>query len=194
MGFPQKLKEELEAVAVATTYFAAWLGFVVALKALVLAEYQIAFHQWSLALVGALVLAKVVLILEHVSLGGWTRNRPPALEVLVRTGLYALGVVVVLLLEKAFEGRHEHGGFGSSLRAVLDGAEIHHVGASALCLTGALLVYNALSVVRRHLGAGGLRQLFLSTVPPGPRPMASTHPPPVAKGQSPGHDPDSRAS
>jgi hypothetical protein len=37
--------------------------------------------------------------------------------------LYALGVLVVLLLEKAFEGRRGHGSFGSSLTAVFQHAE-----------------------------------------------------------------------
>jgi hypothetical protein len=31
----------------------------------------IAFHHWSMAVIGALVLSKVVLVLEHVSLGAW---------------------------------------------------------------------------------------------------------------------------
>ena len=166
MGFRQKLKEELEAIALTTFYFAVWLGFLMVLKALVLAEYRIEFHDWSLALIGAVVLAKVVLVLEHVSLGRWTHGRPAAEEVLVRTGLYALGVLVVLVLEKAFEGRHEHGGFVASLRALFRDAEVHHVWATVLCLTGALLVYNVQSVVRRYLGGRSLRQLLLSPLPP----------------------------
>jgi hypothetical protein len=121
-----------------------------------------------LVIVGALVLAKVVLVLEHVPLGAWTRTRSALLDVVLRTALYAVGVLVVLLLEKAFEGRHEHGGFGPSLIAVFQHAEVHHVWVNTICLTGALLGYNALSVVRRHLGQGGLLRLFLSPLPEEP--------------------------
>jgi hypothetical protein len=165
MSFRQKLRKEIKAVALATVYFATWIGVLMVLKTLLLAEYQIQFHEWSLVLVGALILAKVVLVLEHVPLGEWIWTRPALVDVILRTVLYALGVLVVLLLEKAFEGRHEHGGFGPSLMAMFQQAEGHHVWVTTICLSGALLGYNMLSVVRRHLGEGGLVRLFFSPLP-----------------------------
>jgi len=165
MSFQQKLKEEIWALTLAGIYFATWIGMLMVLKKLVLAEYQIEFHGLSMVLVGTLVLAKVVLVLEHVPLGAWTRTRPALLDVVLRTALYAVGVFVVLLLEKAFEGRHEHGGFGPSLMAGFQHAEGHHVWINTICVTGALLGYNTLSIVRQHLGEGGLLRLFLSPLP-----------------------------
>ena len=165
MSFKQKLKDEVRAIGVAALYFGCWIGALLLLKSLILAEYKIAFHGWSAVVVGALVLSKVVLILEHVSLGAWMRARPALVGVILRTVLYSLGVLVVLLLEKAFEGRHEYGGFGPSLIAVFQHADVHHVWANTICLSGALLGYNALSVVRRHLGNRGLIRLFLSPMP-----------------------------
>jgi len=100
------------------------------LKLLILAEYQIAFHRWSAAVVGAVVLSKVVLVLE-----------------------------------KGFEGRHAHGGFGPALWYLFRQADLAHMWANTLCLSGALLGYNALTVVRRHLGNRGLIRLFLSPLP-----------------------------
>jgi len=44
-------------------------------------------------------------------------------------------------------------------------ADVPHVWINAICLSGALFTYNALSVIRRHLGAGGLRRLFLVPLP-----------------------------
>jgi hypothetical protein len=165
MSLRQKLKHEIKAVGLATLYFAVWIGVLVVLKQLVLKEYHIQFNGLSLAIVGALILAKVVLVLEHVPLGDWTRTRPALLDVVLRTVMYALGVLVVLLLEKAFDGRHEYGGFGPSLIALFQHVDIHHVWVNAICLTGALLGYNLLSVVRRHFGEGGLIRLFLSPLP-----------------------------
>jgi hypothetical protein len=169
MSVRQKLKKEIKSVVLATLYFATWIGALMVLKVLVLEEYRIEFHAWSLVLFGALVLAKVVLVLEHVPLGAWIRTRPAWVDVIVRTVLYGLGVLVVLLLEKAFEGRHEHGGFVPSLVSVFQHAEIHHVWVNAICLSGALLGYNVLSVIRRHLGEGGLIRMFLSPLPEEPR-------------------------
>jgi len=165
MNFQQKLKNEIRQIVIVTLYFAAWLGVLVVLKMLILAEYRIEFYGLSLVLIGALILAKVVLVLEHVPLGKWIRNRPALVDVILRTVLYSLGVLIVLLIEKAFDGRHQFGGFGPSLMAVFQHADIYHVWVNAICLSGALLGYNMLFVVRRYLGEGGLIKLFLSPLP-----------------------------
>jgi len=161
VNFWQKLKSEIGVVALTTLYFATWFGTLTVLKGLALAEYRIEFFNLSSALFGALVVAKVVLVLEHVSLGMVVPRLPAWVDVILRTALYSLGVLVVLVLEKAFEARHEYGGFGLSLFAVFQHTDVHHVWVNGICVTGALLVFNALSVVRRHLGDGGLLRLFL---------------------------------
>jgi len=167
VGLQQKLIHEVKAMVSAALYFGCWITALVVLKHLVLEEYQIEFNGMSIALVGTLILSKVVLVLEHVPLGAWVRVRPAWVDVLFRTILYAIGVVAVLLLEKAFEGRHEYGGFGLSLMAVFRHVDVNHVWANAICLSGALLGYNLLSVIRRRLGNGGLRRLFLTPIPEG---------------------------
>lgn len=86
-------------------------------------------------------------------------------DVLVRTTLYGLGILVVLLVEQAFESRHEYGGFVPSLLQVVRHEDIPHVLAAAIGVTGALLVFNAMSVIRRHFGKRGLLELFLSPLP-----------------------------
>jgi hypothetical protein len=162
MSFPQKLKHELKEIAVAALFFGLWIAALILLKTLVLSEYQIGFSGWSKVIVGALILAKVVLILEHFSFGTWVRAHPVWVDVLLRTVLYSGGVAVVLVLENGFEGRHEHGGFGPAVAASFQDADVHHVWANVLCLSGALLTYNLLAVVRHHLGAGGLSRLILT--------------------------------
>lgn len=165
MGIWQKLRAELRTVALVTLYFAAWIGTLMVIKVLVLEEYHIQFRGVSLVLVGALVLAKVVLVLEHVPLGAWIRSRPAWVYVVVRTALYSLGVLIVLLLEKAFESRHEHGGFLPALASLFQHVDIQHVWVNAIVLSGALLVYNAMDVIRQNLGEGSLSRLFLSPLP-----------------------------
>jgi hypothetical protein len=165
MSFKQKLNEEIKAVGIAALYFGCWLAALLLLKSLILAEYDIVFHKWSMALVGALVLSKVVLILEHVSLGAWVRTRPAWVDVVLRTAIYTLGVALVLALEKGLETRHEYGGFGPALQQLFRHADVHHVWANTIVLSGALLGYNLLSVVRRHVGKGGLLRMFLSPIP-----------------------------
>lgn len=165
-GFSSKLVAELKTVGMMMLYFACWLIPLLVVKNLLLEEYDVPLTRLSAAVIGALVLSKVVLVLEHVSLGSLTENRPAWLDVFLRTLLYAAGVAVVLLLEKAFEGRHEHGGFWSSLASVYEHRDIHHVWINVICVSAALLSYNVFAVIRRYLGEGGLTELLLKPLPP----------------------------
>jgi hypothetical protein len=175
MAGQQKLKHELKAVGVATLFFGVWIGALILLKTLVLEEYQLGFSGWSKVLVGALILAKVVLILEHVSFGVRVHQQPAWVDVLLRTALYSFGVLVVMVLEKGLEGRHGHGGFTGAVLAEARGAKFPHVLVNTICLSGALFAYNVLAVVRRHLGEGGLRRLFLQPLPEASRASSDRH-------------------
>ena len=161
MSIQDKLKHELKAIILVTLFFAVWLGIFMGLKILLLEDYHIQFGGFSMVLIGALILAKVVLILEHVSLGAWLRDKPVLVDVLLRTILYACGTFVVMLLEKTFESRHEQGGFGPALMNVFQHRDMPHVWANTICLTGALLFYNLLAEINRRLGTGGLARMFL---------------------------------
>lgn len=164
----QKIKNEIRSIALTTLYFVVWLGVLVALKKLILAEYHVEFQGLTKALIGAMILAKVVLVLEKVPLGAWMRNRPAWVHVILRTALYAAGTFVVIYLEKTFHARHEHGGFIPSMIHVIHDKNIHQIWANTIAVTFALLVFNALFVIRRHLGKGGLFRIFLAPLQPEP--------------------------
>lgn len=162
MSVQDKVRHEIKAIAMVTLYFAVWLGVFMVLKILILEEYSIHIGGLSKVLVGSLILAKVVLILEHVPLGGWLRNRPVAVDVIVRTLLYAVGTLIVLLLEKGFESRHEQGGFTHALVSVFHNRNMPHIWANTICVTGALLFYNLLAALSGQLGKGELVRALLS--------------------------------
>ena len=165
MGIGRKLWDEILSLTVAFLYFMVWIGALALLKKLILEEYHISSGQWSLVIIGALVLAKVVLILEHVSFGSWVREKPAIVDLVLRTALYSLGVVIVLVLEKGFEGRHEYGGFIRSVEQQFQATTAPHLWANAICLSGALLGYNVLSVIREQLGERGLIRIFMTPLP-----------------------------
>ena len=102
----QKLQDELQALVVAAVYFGCWTTGLITLKNLVLAEYSIDTYGYSMALIGTLVLAKVVLILQHVSLGAWIRDRPAWVDVILRTALYSAGVNSLLNLAAIAPARY----------------------------------------------------------------------------------------
>ena len=169
MSLKDKLKHEFKSVLLATLFFAAWFEAMVLLKTLILAGYQVEFSGVVKALVGALVVGKVVLVLAHVSLGSWVRRQPAWLDVVLRTFLYTAGIFVVLLGEKMFHERHEHDGFGASLIGAFESANTHDVLAKTLCVSWALLTFNALTVAHRRLGSAALLGLFTAPLPPEPK-------------------------
>lgn len=162
MTVHEVVRDELKALALTTLYFAVWFGIVIVLKELLLAEYSIEVRGLSLALLGALVVVKVVLVLEHVPLGTWVKTRAALLDVTLRTLVYAIGIAVVLFLEKAFETRHEAGGFTNAVAHVFQHREIHHVWSTTIVVACALFGFNALTVLRRRLGDRELTRLFLA--------------------------------
>jgi hypothetical protein len=164
-GRPTRLKTELKSLALMMLFFTGWLVPLLIIKNLLLDAYEVPSTQLPAAIIGALILSKVVVVLEHVSLGSWVASRPAWVDVMLRTLLYGAGVAVVLLLEKAFEGRHEMGGFWRSLAAVLHHPDINHVWVNTICVTGALFSYNLLAVLRRHLNGQTVLGLLAKPLP-----------------------------
>jgi hypothetical protein len=162
MSLRHKIAEEIKRIGIVALYFAFCFGVMILCKRLILAQYEIEFRGVTFALVGALVVAKVVVLLEKVSLGQWVRNRPVAVDVILRTLLYTIGVWIVFLFEKAFESRHEHGGFGPSLMAVFQHRDIYHVWASTIGAFVALLGFNTFSVLKRRFGGHELKRFFFA--------------------------------
>jgi hypothetical protein len=163
MSLRQKLIKETKSFGLLTLYFTVWFEMIVFVKWLVLAQYQIEFSGASLAFVGALIVAKVVIVAENISLGQWVRQRPVAVDVILRTLLYSVGVLVALVLEKAFEARHEAGGFGKAIVELIQHREVHHVWAETIFVGGSFLGFCIMSVVKRRFGGAELRRLFFAT-------------------------------
>lgn len=160
MHIPEKLKHEIKALSLAMLYFWVWFVFLILIKSLILAEYNLHAVHLSAALIAALILGKVVLILEHVPMPGKLSRAPVWVDMLLRTALYTAGVFLIMLLEKAVENLKEHDSFPEAFSAIFSSVAINHVMANTLCVIGALLTYNSIMVVREQLGPGRLFRIF----------------------------------
>jgi hypothetical protein len=163
MSFRQKLVGELEAYALSFLYFAACFLFFIALKKLILADYQIGFYGVSAALVGALIVAKVVLVLEMVPLGGWVEKRPAFVDVLIRTVLYSIGVFIAVIAERGFEQRHEHGGFTDAVVALMTQRDMYRIWATTIAVGSTILGFNIYSAFSMRYGNAALIRLLFKT-------------------------------
>jgi hypothetical protein len=162
MKFLHWLGEELRTVLAATLYFAACFVTIMILKQLLLAQYGIEFNGITTAIVVALVTAKVIVVMEKVPLNRWLHNHRPVYELVARTALYTFATMLALLLEKAFEARHEYDGFGAAIGGVFGHRDIPQVWATIIFLCFAFLAYNAFGILRREIGGSRLRHIFFA--------------------------------
>jgi hypothetical protein len=138
---------ELRSIAVTTLYFVIWLGVLICLKRLLLAQYEIRVVGLSVVLTCAVLTAKVTLMAKRFLLG----PSPAALDFALRACVYSGVVVAALALEMAFEVRNQYTGFGPALARVFRHPDLHQVYANALWMAVALLGFEALSRLRRYL-------------------------------------------
>ena len=160
----EKVLKELKSIFWTSLYFFCWFGALMVIKILLLREYQIEFVGLSIVVVGALVVAKVVLILEYVRIP-FTKSKPAWVEVVVRTLFYLAGVFVIMVLEKTFEARHEYGGMLRALQKMTESVDWYHVWVNIICVMGALLFFNIWTVVKMHYGVGMFRKMMTSPLP-----------------------------
>ena len=161
--FWQKLLKEVKLIIGMSLYFMVPLGILMVLKRLILENYHIEFTAATTLVIGGLIMAKVVLLMELIPLGKWIRRQPPFVNILVRTVLYTFGVWIVLLLEKSFEHRHEDGGFTNALKNLFSNRNIYQVWAGTIVTSLSILSFNILSVLQKYLGKNQLAKLFFTT-------------------------------
>jgi hypothetical protein len=159
----KKILKEIKIIARTASYFAIVFILMMVMKSLDLRDYNIEFNGISQALVGALIMSKVIILMEYITLGKWVQRQPAIVDVTLRTVLYTAGVLIVIVLEKAFEKRHEAGGFVKAISYVFSNRDIYHVWATTIGSAASIFVYNAFSVVHRVMGKNGLAKLFFST-------------------------------
>jgi hypothetical protein len=159
----EKITSEIRTIIFTTFYFFCWFAGFFIIKVLLLKEYNIQFSGFSTVFLGALVIAKVVLLLEYVRIP-FTKTKPAWVEVIIRTFLYLSGVFIILVLEKSFEARHEYGGIIEALKNLTNLANVYHIYANTICVFGALLGFNLWSVIKLTFGKGVFWKLMLSKI------------------------------
>jgi len=162
MSFKEKIKEEIRQIGIVSLYFLICLGTMLLLKKLLLAEYHIKFFGLSAAIIGALVVAKVVVILDHTPVSKRFQNRPLFVGVIYRSLVYSFFVGVVVLLEHTFHARQEAGSFTAGFKEVITHADGNHFWATFIVIFLSFIGYNVISAINDHLGEGELRRLFFS--------------------------------
>jgi hypothetical protein len=157
----ERALEELKAYWFITLYLWLFLGCFTVYRRLILAESGVTYLNYGVALVEALVIAKVVLIGRVF---GFTRrfdNAPLIVPVVYKSLIFALLVMLFGVVEHLVVGWfHKQGLFGG-LREIAD-TGAYEIGARAVMLTVAFVPFFAFTEIGRRLGMHRLQAMFFS--------------------------------
>ena len=160
MGVLSWVKHEVKEVGFVTLYFFFCFGIILTLKKLMLEAYHIEFYAFSTAVVGALIVAKVVVLLDKTK--GGTRldaNHSLGVAALYKTMIYSVVTFVVLLAEEMFHAYREDATLGEAFLDVIMHEDHHNIFARVLCIGLAFMGYHLYRGIDRRLGKGTLRRM-----------------------------------
>jgi len=153
-------KRELkEILAISSTFYVLFVLFLLMKKA-VLAGYDIPLLAFGTALVGALIIGKVVLIFDKLPLTKKMDHLPKINRVIFRSLIYICGYVIFSLLEHLVKGLIGGENFSQAgIHAVHFLGELHFL-TSLVAIFIAFLFFNTFWVIRNHYGPKELYKLF----------------------------------
>ena len=161
----ERALEELKAYWVITLYLWLFLGCFTVYRRLILADSGVSYLHYGIALIEALVIAKVVLIGR---IFGFTRrfdHQPLVVPVLYKSAVFALLVMLFGVVEHLVVAWfHGNGLLGGLSEIAETGA--YEIGARAVMLTVAFVPFFAFTEIGRTIGMERLRSMFFSTRTP----------------------------
>jgi len=156
----EKVRHELIEYAFNVVYltlvFAAFLQY----RRFLLAEYSITYTNYWLALIGALILGKVIMIGSVVRFGRWLEHKPLIVPTIYKALLFCVFVAVFRVVEYAIRGLLRGDGPARALGEFFAQKGMDEVLANSLVVLAALIPFFAVKELGRVLGRERISALF----------------------------------
>jgi hypothetical protein len=153
--------EELKAYWVIALYLWLFLGCFTIYRRLILDETGVPYLHYGIALIEAMIIAKVVLIGRIFGFTKRFDHLPLIVPVVYKSLLFALLVLAFGVLEKTIDGLIHGEGIAGGLHRIADVGG-YEIGARALMLTVALVPFFAFSEIGRVMGLSRLVAMFFA--------------------------------
>ena len=150
-------------------FFFIAFGLVGLLYKLFVAQYSIEFSAFSKSAIAALIVGKVVLLLDWAQTGRRLNRYPRAVVILFKTIVYGLVVVTVGLGERIRHSMHEAGSFHSGVNALIANANVDRFLGLVLLVCLIVGIYLVVEEISRAMGKDALFKLFFAPPPDEPR-------------------------
>jgi fumarate reductase subunit D len=141
-------------------FFFIALMLIFAVVKLLALQYSIRFYAFARAAIGALVLGKIVLLMEMAERKRNVSRYPRAIVVAFKTVIYALAVILFEFGERTVRAWHKTGSLREGLATVKANAHLDHF--LALLILGCMIIamYLAMEEISHAMGEGALTRLF----------------------------------
>jgi hypothetical protein len=153
--------EEFKLYWIIVLYLWVFLGSFTIYRRLIIEETGAAYLHYGIALIEALVIAKVVLIGKMFRFSRRFEDKPLIVPVLYKSILFGILVLLFGVIEHVVEGWVHKQGLAGGLRN-LGGLGAYELGARVLTLIVAFVPFFAFGEIGRTLGADKLAAMFFS--------------------------------
>lgn len=153
--------EELKLFWIIAFYLWVFLGSFLVYRRLIVAETGVTYLHYGMALIQALIVAKVILIGRMFGFTRRFEDKPLIVPVLYKSFLFGLLVMLFGVAEHLVEGWVHKEGLLGGLHDISD-IGVHEIGARMLMLTVAFVPFFAFAELGRVLGAQKLSAMFFS--------------------------------
>ncbi len=158
-----RLKREMLGVIPPSVFFFVSFQVIAVTRALMLQKYGIRVSTFLAATVGALVVAKVVLVVDHLPFVNRFPEKPLIYNVAWKTAIYLFAAFVVRYVEHLIPFVRAHGDLAVAHRHLLDEVVWTHFWAIQIWLAVVLFVYCALRELVRVLGRERAISIFFGS-------------------------------
>jgi len=154
------IKHEFLETIPATIFFFIAFNLLLVTKAVVLKDYEIPYFDITAALIGALLVAKVVLIMDKVPFINQFPDKPLIYAILWKTLAYVLCALLVRYLENVIPLAFEYGSFSEASKHLTDKVSWASYFLIQLWLSVLLLLFSALRELVRVVGREKVALMF----------------------------------
>jgi hypothetical protein len=152
--------KELREALPATIFFLLLFHMIALTKAVVLDDYTFDGLRAAGATLGALIVAKAILVVEALPIASWA-SRSGIVRILWKTLLYGIVVLLFRLVEELIHVASKHGGLAAGAKALVGEVAWPLFGVVTLWTLAGLLLYCLAAELVRNIGAGRVRQIIL---------------------------------
>ena len=156
----QKIRKEFLEILPAFLFFFLMFQILSITRALTLREYGITLHGHCVALLGAVIVAKAILIADKFPFLNFYPARPLLLNVLAKTAAFGTLTFLFLFIEELFHQSHKHGSFAAALEHLASDVAWSVFWSGEIWITVLLLFYCAAVELARAVGTERTKTIF----------------------------------